>query len=41
MKTIKAEAVFLVTGDKHLLKLKNYENFEIIKLSNFLSILPQ
>ena len=31
---IKAEADFLVTGDKHLLKLRNYGNFEIIKLSN-------
>ncbi len=38
---IKAEADFLVTGDKHLLKLRNYGNFEIIKLSNFLSILHQ
>ncbi|MEA2039661.1 MAG: putative toxin-antitoxin system toxin component, PIN family [Thermodesulfobacteriota bacterium] len=33
---IKAEADFLVTGDKHLLKLRNYGNFEIIKLSIFL-----
>lgn len=38
---IKAEAAFLVTGDKHLLKLRDYENFQIIKLSNFLSILHQ
>ena len=38
---IKAEANFLVTGDKHLLKLRNYGNFEIIKLSNFLTILHQ
>ena len=38
---IKAEAAFLVTGDKHLLKLKNYGNFQIIKLSSFLSILHQ
>ncbi len=38
---IKAEAAFLVTGDKHLLKLRDYENFRIIKLSNFLSILHQ
>ena len=38
---IKADADFLVTGDKHLLKLKNYGNFEIIKLANFLSILHQ
>jgi len=36
---IKAEADFLVTGDKHLLKLRNYGNFQIIKLANFLSIL--
>jgi len=38
---LKAEAAFLVTGDKHLLKLRNYENFEIIKLANFLTILHQ
>ena len=38
---IKAEADFLVTGDKHLLKLRNYGNFEIIKLSTFLTILRQ
>lgn len=38
---IKAEAAFLVTGDKHLLKLRDYEKFQIIKLSNFLSILHQ
>jgi len=38
---IKAEADFLVTEDKDLLKLRNYGNFEIIKLSNFLSILHQ
>ena len=38
---IKAEANFLVTGDKHLLKLRNYGNFEIIKLSTFLTILHQ
>jgi len=38
---IKTEAEFLVTGDKHLLKLRNYGDFEIIKLSTFLSILHQ
>ena len=38
---IKAEADFLVTGDKHLLKLGNYGNFEIIKLSTFFTILEQ
>ena len=38
---LKAGAQFLVTGDKHLLKLRNYGNFEIIKLSTFLSILHQ
>ncbi len=36
---LKAEADFLVTGDKHLLKLRNYGNFEIIKLANFLGII--
>jgi len=38
---LKAEADFLVSGDKHLLKLKSYENCEIIKLSAFLRILQQ
>ena len=38
---LKAGVAFLVTGDKHLLKLGNYENFEIIKLANFLTILHQ
>ena len=38
---IKTEAAFLVTGDKHLLKLRNYGNFEIIKLSIFFTILHQ
>ncbi len=36
---LKAEADFLVTGDKHLLKLKHYKNFEIAKLSAFLRVL--
>ena len=38
---IKAEADFLVTRDKHLLNLRNYGNFEIIKLSTFLTRLYQ
>jgi putative PIN family toxin of toxin-antitoxin system len=38
---LEAGADFLITGDKHLLKLRNYENFEIIKLSTFLSMLHQ
>ena len=36
---LKAEADFLVTGDKHLLKLKHYGNFKIAKLSAFLRVL--
>jgi len=38
---LKAAANYVVTGDKHLLKLRNYEHFEIIRLSTFLSILHQ
>ena len=38
---LKAETNFLVTGDKHLLKLGSYENCKIIKLSAFLRILQQ
>lgn len=36
---LKAPADFVVTGDKHLLKLRSYGDFEIIKLADFLSIL--
>ena len=35
---LKAKADFLITGDKHLLKLEHYENFKIINLSAFLMI---
>jgi uncharacterized protein len=35
----KANAKFIVTGDKHLLKLQNYESIKIIRLSTFISIL--
>ena len=38
---LQAGAEFIVTGDKHLLKLNKYENTEIIKLSSFISILNQ
>jgi len=38
---LKAESDLLVTGDKHLLKLRSYENCKIIKLSAFLGILQQ
>ena len=38
---LKAEANFLVTGDKHLLKLRSYENFKIITLSAFLRMRRQ
>jgi len=33
---VEAKADLLVTGDKHLLKIKQYEDFKIIKLSDFL-----
>jgi len=38
---VKAEADFLVTGDKHLLTLRSYGNIKIISLANFLRILQQ
>ena len=38
---LKAGVAFLVTGDQPLLKLRNYENFEIMKLANFLRIVQQ
>jgi uncharacterized protein len=33
---IEAKADLLVTGDKHLLKIKQYEEFKVIKLADFL-----
>lgn len=36
---LKAAANFIVTGDKHLLRLKTYEHLEIIRLSTFLTML--
>ena len=33
---IEAKADLLITGDKHLLKIKHFEDFRIIKLSDFL-----
>lgn len=38
---LKAKAEFIVTGDKHLLKLQSYENTEIIRLSSFITLLQQ
>jgi hypothetical protein len=32
---------FIVTGDKHLLSLKNFQNISIVKLSNFLEVLEK
>jgi putative PIN family toxin of toxin-antitoxin system len=37
----KAEADFLITGDNHLLELEQYGNFNIVKLSAFLTIIQQ
>ena len=34
----KVKADFLVSGDKHLLQLNHYEDFQIIKLSAFLTL---
>jgi putative PIN family toxin of toxin-antitoxin system len=36
-----AQVDLLVSGDKHLLELQRYENFKIVKLSTFLSVLRQ
>lgn len=36
-----AEADIIVTGDKHLLSLKNYQNISIITLSHFLELLKK
>jgi putative PIN family toxin of toxin-antitoxin system len=36
---VEAAADFIVTGDKHLLSLKNFQDIRIISLSNFPKIL--
>jgi putative PIN family toxin of toxin-antitoxin system len=36
---IEAKADFIVTGDNHLLSLKQYQNIKMVKLSDFLQIL--
>jgi putative PIN family toxin of toxin-antitoxin system len=36
---IEVKADFIVTGDKHLLSLKHFQNIHILKLSDFLEIL--
>jgi len=38
---LKAAADFVVTGDKHLLKLRSYKHLEIIRLSTFITMLQQ
>jgi len=35
---LEAKADFIVSGDKHLLSLKHFQNIKIISLSNFLEI---
>jgi len=35
------KADFIVTGDKHLLSLKTFQNISIVKLSNFLEVLEK
>jgi putative PIN family toxin of toxin-antitoxin system len=38
---IAAKADFIVTGDKHLLSLKHFQNIKIARLSDFLEILKK
>jgi putative PIN family toxin of toxin-antitoxin system len=38
---IAAEADFIVTGDRHLLSLKHFQNISILKLSDFLEALEK
>jgi putative PIN family toxin of toxin-antitoxin system len=38
---VEAAADFIVTGDKHLLSLKNFQDIRIINLSSFLEILSR
>lgn len=36
--SLKAEADLIVTGDKHLLTLKEYQNISIVRLNDFLKM---
>ena len=38
---VAANADFIVTGDKHLLSLKHFQNIPILKLSSFFEILEK
>lgn len=38
---LEAKADFIVSGDRHLLSLKHFQNIKIIRLSNFLEILSK
>jgi predicted nucleic acid-binding protein len=37
---LEANADFIVSGDRHLLSLKHFQNIKIIRLSNFLETRP-
>ena len=37
---LEAKADFIVSGDRHLLSLKHFQNIKIVRLSNFLEIRP-
>jgi len=36
---VEAKADYIVTGDKHLLSLQQYQNIKIVKVSHFLQVL--
>ena len=38
---VASRAGFIVSGDKHLLKLKEYKRIKIMKAADFLSIIPK
>ena len=38
---MEAKAEFIVTGDKHLLSLKHFQDIDIISLSDFLEVLSR
>lgn len=38
---MEAKVAFIVTGDKHLLSLKHFQDFDIISLSDFLEALKK
>ena len=37
---VAARAAFIVTGDNHLLRLGHYQSIRILKVADFMTLLP-